>query len=55
MVVFEETNDEKLNFLMPFSLGTQPLKIRSDGQHVDGFKCHLNGYFVVFLGACSLK
>ena len=55
MVVLEETNDENLNVLMPFSLGTLPLKIRSIGQHVGGFKHHLNGYFVVFLGACSLE
>ena len=33
---------------MPFSLGIQPLKTRSIGQHVGGFKHHLNGYFVVF-------
>ena len=50
MVVFEETNDENWGVLMPFSLGTLPLKIRSIGQHVNGFKHHLNGYFVVFLG-----
>ena len=55
MVVFEETNYENLNLLMPFSLGTQPLKIRSIGMHVGGFKHHLNDYFVVFLGACSLE
>ena len=35
---------------MPFSLGNQPLKIRSIGQHVGNFKHHLNGYFVVFGG-----
>ena len=50
MVVFEETNYENLNLLMPFYLGTHPLKIRSIGMHVGGFKHHLNGYFVVFLG-----
>ena len=55
MVILEETNDENLNVLMPFSLGTKPLKILSIGQHVGGFKHHLNGYFVVFFGACSLK
>ena len=55
MVVFEETNDENINVLMPFPLGTWPLKIRSIGQHVGGFKHHLNDYFVVFYGACSLE
>ena len=50
MVVFEETNYENLNLLMPFSLGTQPLKIRSIGMPVGGFKHHLNYYYVVFLG-----
>ena len=55
MEVLEETNDENLNALMPLSLGTLPLKIRSIGQHVGDFKHHLNGYFVVVLGACSLE
>ena len=55
MVVFEETNDENWTVLMPFSLGALPLKIRSIGQHVDGLKHHLNGYFVIFSGACSLE
>ena len=50
MVVFEETNEKNLNVLMPFSLGTQPLKIRSIWQYVGGFKHHLNGYFVAFWG-----
>ena len=27
----------------------------SIGQHEGGFKYNLNGYFVVFLGACSLE
>ena len=55
MVVFEETNDENLNVLIPFSLGTKPLKIRSIGQHVGGFKHPLNGSLEVFLSACSLE
>ena len=55
MEVLEETNDENLNISMPFSLGTYTLEIRSIGQHVGALKHHLNGYFVVFLGACSLE
>ena len=45
MEVFEETNEENLNVLMPFSVGTYSLKICSIRQHVGGFKYHLNGYF----------
>ena len=48
MVVFD---DENWNVLMPFG----PLKNRSIGQHVGGFKHYLNGYFVVFQGASCLE
>ena len=40
---------------MLFSWGNKPLKIRSTRHNVSVFKHHLNYYFVVFLGACSLE